>query len=233
MSSEGHGRGGYKVGEVDDKVPSKHSELDNANRMILDLWTHTVADTSHLAVSSPPRLTSPSTRPSSVSTLSLRFVRANIDSFLVNTEAHPDFEYTAVARWFAHIKSYEAEHSALPGDASASAGLFGGASSSAPAAKAAEPAEEDDDEVDLFGSDDEDDAETERIKAERVAEYQAKKAAKLADKGPGPVAKSIVTLQVKPWDDETDMEALEKSVRSIEKDGLGKSSWIYGARSGR
>lgn len=111
----------------------------------------------------------------------------------------------------------------MPGDASASAGLFGGASSSAPAAKAAEPAaEEDDDEVDLFGSDDEDDAETERIKAERVAEYQAKKAAKLADKGPGPVAKSIVTLQVKPWDDETDMEALEKSVRSIEKDGLGK-----------
>mgnify|MGYP002719001384 CR=1 FL=1 len=140
------------------------------------------------------------------------------------TEAHPDFEYTAVARWFAHIKSYEAEHSALPGDASASAGLFGGASSSAPATKAAEPAaEEDDDEVDLFGSDDEaDDAETERIKAERVAEYQAKKAAKLAEKGPGPVAKSIVTLQVKPWDDETDMEALEKSVRSIEKDGLGK-----------
>lgn len=31
---------------------------------------------------------------------------------------------------------------------------------------------------------------------------------------------SVVTLEVKPWDDETDMEALEKSVRSIEKDGL-------------
>lgn len=138
-------------------------------------------------------------------------------------EAHPDFEYTAVARWFAHIKSYEAEHSALPGDASASAGLFGGASSSAPAAKAAEPAaEEDDDDVDLFGSDDEEeDADAERIKAERVAEYQKKKAEKSANK-PGPVAKSVVTLQVKPWDDETDMEALEKSVRSIEKDGLGK-----------
>lgn len=27
-SSEGRFRGGYKVGEVDDKVPSKHSELD-------------------------------------------------------------------------------------------------------------------------------------------------------------------------------------------------------------
>ena len=29
-----------------------------------------------------------------------------------------------------------------------------------------------------------------------------------------------MTLDVKRWDDETDMEALEKSVRSIEKDGL-------------
>ena len=31
---------------------------------------------------------------------------------------------------------------------------------------------------------------------------------------------SVVTLEVKPWDDETDMEALEKSVRSIEQPGL-------------
>ena len=29
-----------------------------------------------------------------------------------------------------------------------------------------------------------------------------------------------MTLQVKPWDDETDMEAMEKDVRAIEKDGL-------------
>jgi len=29
-----------------------------------------------------------------------------------------------------------------------------------------------------------------------------------------------VTLDVKPWDDETDMKALEESVRSIEQDGL-------------
>jgi len=34
------------------------------------------------------------------------------------------------------------------------------------------------------------------------------------------VAKSVVTLQVKPWDDETDMAAMEKEVRAIEKDGL-------------
>jgi elongation factor 1-beta len=29
-----------------------------------------------------------------------------------------------------------------------------------------------------------------------------------------------VTLEVKPWDDETDMQALEDSVRSIEQEGL-------------
>ncbi|KAM5525055.1 EF-1 guanine nucleotide exchange domain-containing protein [Fusarium oxysporum f. sp. phaseoli] len=31
---------------------------------------------------------------------------------------------------------------------------------------------------------------------------------------------SVVTLDVKPWDDETDMVALEAAVRAIEKDGL-------------
>jgi len=30
----------------------------------------------------------------------------------------------------------------------------------------------------------------------------------------------VVTLDVKPWDDETDMALLEASVRSIEQDGL-------------
>lgn len=47
------------------------------------------------------------------------------------------------------------------------------------ATEAAKPAEDDDDEVDLFGSDDEEeDAEAERIKAERVKAYQEKKAGK-------------------------------------------------------
>ncbi|KAL8291988.1 hypothetical protein RQP46_001454 [Phenoliferia psychrophenolica] len=33
-------------------------------------------------------------------------------------------------------------------------------------------------------------------------------------------AKTIVTLDVKPWDDETDLVALEKTVRAIEQPGL-------------
>jgi len=34
------------------------------------------------------------------------------------------------------------------------------------------------------------------------------------------ISQSIVTLDVKPWDDETDMVGLEAAVRSIEQDGL-------------
>ena len=94
-------------------------------------------------------------------------------------------------------------------------------SASAPSAAKPAPApaaskDDDDDDVDLFGSDDEEEsAEAERIKAERVAAYAAKKSKK-----PVLIAKSSVLLDVKPWDDETDMAELEKVVRTIEMDGL-------------
>lgn len=34
------------------------------------------------------------------------------------------------------------------------------------------------------------------------------------------IAKSNIILDVKPWDDETDMEEMENAVRKIETDGL-------------
>lgn len=99
----------------------------------------------------------------------------------------------------------------MPGDKDAKASSYG------PAAAAAAAAEEDDDDVDLFGSDDEEvDEEAEKLKEQRLAEYRAKKAAK----GPGPAAKSIVTIDVKPWDDETDLEAMVEGVKAIDIDGL-------------
>ncbi|KAK7159796.1 hypothetical protein R3I94_005972 [Phoxinus phoxinus] len=73
---------------------------------------------------------------------------------------------------------------------------------------------DDDDDIDLFGSDEEDE-EAERIKAERVKEYSQRKAKK-----PVLIAKSSILLDVKPWDDETDMSKLEGCVRSIQMDGL-------------
>ncbi|XP_049603401.1 elongation factor 1-delta isoform X2 [Syngnathus scovelli] len=74
---------------------------------------------------------------------------------------------------------------------------------------------DDDDDVDLFGSDDEADEEAARLKQERVAAYTAKKAKK-----PTLIAKSSILLDVKPWDDETDMSKLEECVRSVQMDGL-------------
>merc|ERR1711890_121572 len=39
-------------------------------------------------------------------------------------------------------------------------------------------------------------------------------------KKPGPIAKTNVLLDVKPWDDETNMDDMLKSIKTIEKDGL-------------
>ncbi|XP_064097328.1 elongation factor 1-beta'-like isoform X5 [Macrobrachium nipponense] len=76
--------------------------------------------------------------------------------------------------------------------------------------------EDEDDDIDLFGSDDEEeDAEAARIREERLKAYAEKKSKK-----PGPIAKSSVLLDCKPWDDETDMKAMENEVRKIEMDGL-------------
>ncbi|BGP56921.1 Translation elongation factor 1 beta [Rhodotorula sphaerocarpa] len=116
--------------------------------------------------------------------------------------------YPHTARWYKHIQSYEAEHATLPGDASKPHTAYGPSTSAAAPAAA-----DDDDDIDLFGSDeDEVDEEAEALKAKRVAEYQAKKAHK--------PKRSLVTLDIKPWDDETDMAALEAAVRAIEKPGL-------------
>lgn len=114
-----------------------------------------------------------------------------------------------MTRWLNHIASFSEDFESLP-------------AGEAPAAAAAE---EDDDDVDLFGSDDDEvDEEAEKLKQQRLAEYAAKKAAK----GPKPAAKSIVTLDVKPWDDETDLEELLANVKAIEMDGLtwGAHQWI-------
>ncbi|XP_054023481.1 elongation factor 1-delta isoform X3 [Dryobates pubescens] len=90
---------------------------------------------------------------------------------------------------------------------------------SASPAKKAEPAaaeEDGDDDIDLFGSDDEEeDQEAAKVREERLRQYAEKKAKK-----PGLIAKSSILLDVKPWDDETDMAKMEECVRSVQMDGL-------------
>ncbi|KAI9845314.1 MAG: Translation elongation factor 1 beta [Sclerophora amabilis] len=148
--------------------------------------------------------------------------QADVSCFKGLKDSPTPAQYPNVYRWYKHIASYQSDFSSLPGDPSKAYTTYGPEASDATLnpAKAPAAAADDDDEVNLFGSDDSDDEEEEdpevvRRREERLAEYKKKKEGKTK-----PAAKSIVTLEVKPWDDETDMKELENSVRGIEKDGL-------------
>jgi len=143
--------------------------------------------------------------------------QADVVSFKALKAAPDAAKYPHAARWYKHIASYSEEFATLPGDASKDYTSYGPEVTAATLNPAKAPAaEEEEDEVDLFGSDDEEeDAEAEKLRNQRLEEYRKKKEGKVK-----PAAKSVVTMDIKPWDDETDMKALEESVRSIEKDGL-------------
>merc|ERR1712062_557007 len=85
-------------------------------------------------------------------------------------------------------------------------------------AVAAPKKDDDDDDFELFDSDEEEEEETAEEKAKKeelLKKYHEKKAKK-----PVLIAKSNIVLDVKPWDDETDLAVVETMVRGIEMDGL-------------
>ena len=103
-------------------------------------------------------------------------------------------KYPHVYRWYKHMLSYESEFSTLPGDPSKAYTTYGPEATSVPMNPKDAPAEKED-EMDLFGSDEEEEdpvvvAEREK----RLADYKKKKEGKAK-----PAAKSIVTMDVKPW----------------------------------
>lgn len=105
-----------------------------------------------------------------------RYTPSQADVHVYNLLTAPEpSKYPHSARWYSHIKSYAAEHATLPGTSTAGQAFLQSQSASTPAPAAAAA---DEDEVDLFADDDEEDAEAERLKAERVAAYNAKKANK-------------------------------------------------------
>ena len=102
--------------------------------------------------------------------------------------------YPYAYRWYNHIKSFESEFSSLPGDPSKSFSTYGPESVSVAQNPKDAPAEEED-EMDLFGSDEEEeDPEVVAEREKRLADYKKKKEGKAKH-----AAKSIVTLDVKPW----------------------------------
>lgn len=128
----------------------------------------------------------------------------------------PSSTHENVLRWWNHINSFENAFSGLES-----------ALKSAPAAAKPAAANDDDDESDddddFFNSDSDDDEEAkaaaEELKARRVAEYNARKAAKDEKKGKT-IAKSSITFDVKPWADDTDLDALNNLIKAIEMEGL-------------
>uniref|UniRef100_A0A0C9RPY0 TSA: Wollemia nobilis Ref_Wollemi_Transcript_28222_1172 transcribed RNA sequence n=1 Tax=Wollemia nobilis TaxID=56998 RepID=A0A0C9RPY0_9CONI len=127
----------------------------------------------------------------------------------------PGSESVNASRWYQHIAALLA-----PSFSSKGVGVQVGADTEQPSAapetpppaasKAPAEDEDDDDDVDLFGE------ETEEEKKAAEERSNSVKAA-IKSKASG---KSSVLLDVKPWDDETDMKKLEESVRSIEMEGL-------------
>lgn len=127
--------------------------------------------------------------------------QADVTSFQGLKEQPNSSKYPSAYRWFKNVASYESEFSSLPGDSTKPYTVYGpeekganlnpkGASSTADVEE-----QEEEEEEDLFGSDDdEDDAEAARIKEENLAAYKKSKEGKTK-----PAAKSLVTLDVKPW----------------------------------
>ncbi|KGN64403.1 elongation factor 1-delta isoform X2 [Cucumis sativus] len=119
-------------------------------------------------------------------------------------------EYVNVSRWYNHIAALVR--------ASASFGEGSGvkfdsdaiATPPAADAKASADDEDDDDDMDLFGEETE---EEKKAAEERAAAVKA--SAKKKESG-----KSSVLMDIKPWDDETDMKKLEEAVRSVQMEGL-------------
>ncbi|CAI9106072.1 OLC1v1005130C2 [Oldenlandia corymbosa var. corymbosa] len=116
--------------------------------------------------------------------------------------------YPNASQWYQSVSSKLS--ASFPGKAVGVRFGGGAAAEAAPAEVAKEaPADGDDDDLDLFGD------ETEEEKKAAEQREAAKASTKKKESG-----KSSVLLDVKPWDDETDMKKLEEAVRSVEMEGL-------------
>ncbi|XP_057767480.1 elongation factor 1-delta-like [Salvia miltiorrhiza] len=128
----------------------------------------------------------------------------------------PSSDYVNVSRWFNHIDALLR----ISGVSGEGCGVTVEGSAPVSDAIATPPAtdtkavaaddDDDDDDVDLFG---------EETEEEKKASEERAAAAKAAGKKKV-VGKSSIVLDIKPWDDETDMKKLEEEVRKVQQEGL-------------
>lgn len=122
--------------------------------------------------------------------------------------AKPGDGFPNVCRWYESVSGILALR--FPGKAlGVKVGSQAAVPTPAPPAEASKEAADDDD-LDLFGDETE-----EEKKAAEEREAAVKASSKKKESG-----KSSVLLDIKPWDDETDMKKLEEAVRSLEMPGL-------------
>ena len=123
--------------------------------------------------------------------------QADVASVKGLKEAPSAAKYPHAYRWYKHMTSYQSEFPSLPGDPSKAYTTYGPEATSVTMnpKDAPKEAEEEEEDEDLFGSDDEEeDPEAVKQREANLAAYKQKKAGKTK-----PAAKSIVTLDVKPW----------------------------------
>jgi len=126
----------------------------------------------------------------------------------------PPSKYTNVVRWYNHIDALlklSGVTAAGQGVKVESSIVSEASTSSDTKGKAPAADDDDDDDVDLFGEETE---EEKKAAEERAAKAKASSTKKKES------GKSSVLLDVKPWDDETDMVKLEEAVRSVKMEGL-------------
>lgn len=148
--------------------------------------------------------------------------RDDLAVFAVLASAPDAKAYPAAARWFSHIKALlgasfpgAGKGVSVAGGAAAGGAAAGAAAAAAAAPAAAAPAGSDsdsddsDDELDLFGE----------MTPEEQAAADAKKKvieeAKRRGAEKAKLTKSMIVLDVKPWDDETDLAAMEAEVKRL------------------
>ncbi|CAL5373253.1 unnamed protein product [Camellia sinensis] len=129
----------------------------------------------------------------------------------------PPSEFVNASRWYNHIEAL-LRISGVSGEGcgvtiEGSAPVIEEAIATPPVADTKASAaddDDDDDDVDLFGEETE---EEKKAAEERAAAMKA--SGKKKESG-----KSSILMDIKPWDDETDMKKLEEAVRSVQMEGL-------------
>jgi len=137
--------------------------------------------------------------------------QSDVRAFVAVGSAPDQHKLPHICRWYTHILYFsESERSSWPGEKVAST------KTETHTPKKEEPKKEEkvEEEVDLFGDDTEEDLKKkEQLKKAAENESAGKKKA-------APIAKSNVVIDVKPWDDTTDMKLIEEKVRAIQQEGL-------------